>query len=134
MSHLVRIARPTRDAEAALRFYVDGLGGVRTEFFRDHAGYSGYIVRLPGCDVEIEFVHGPAMSHAPAPTPEDALVLYPPGPSDLALTSQRLSRLGHAPARTENPYWRDRAVAWRDPDGYLVLLRRDGAGSEGGRL
>jgi catechol 2,3-dioxygenase-like lactoylglutathione lyase family enzyme len=133
MSQRIRIARPTRDAEAAVRFYVEGLGGSRTDLFRDHAGYSGDIVELPGGDVEIEFVHGSAMSHVPAPTPEDALVLPPVGPSDIALTTQRLSRLGHAPVRTENPYWHDRAVAWRDPDSYLVLLLRDGAGAEDGR-
>jgi catechol 2,3-dioxygenase-like lactoylglutathione lyase family enzyme len=130
MSNRIRIARPTSDAKAALRFYVEGLGGARIDLFRDHAGYSGDIVQLPGCDVEIEFVHGPAMSHAPAPTPEDALVLPEVSPSDIALTTQRLSRLGHAPVRTESPYWHDLAVAWRDPDSYLVLLLRDGAGAE----
>lgn len=131
MSKRIRIARPTRDAEAAARFYVEGLGGLRTDLFRDHVGYSGDIVELPGCNVEIEFVHGPAMSHAPAPTPEDALVLPPADPTDIALTTRRLSRLGFAPVLTENPYWRDRAVAWRDPDGYLVLLVRGGGGEDG---
>jgi hypothetical protein len=92
-----------------LRFYVDGLGGTKADSFRDHAGYSGDIVHLPNCDVEIELLHGPAMAHLPAPTPEDALVLQAASVSDLSKTVRKLTRLGHQPVMTENPYWRDLA-------------------------
>ena len=131
MTATVRIARPTRDPEAALRFYVDGVGGLRTDHFRDHAGYSGDIVRLPGRDVEIELVHGPAMTHGPTATPEDAVVLYAVDPSFLAEVGKRMVKLGFARYRTENPYWHNRASAWRDPDGYVVLLCPVGRISEG---
>jgi catechol 2,3-dioxygenase-like lactoylglutathione lyase family enzyme len=126
----VRITRPTRELEATLKFYVEGLGGTKTDHFRDHAGYSGDIVQLPDCDVEIELVHGPAMAHSPAPTPEDALVLQAASVSDLSVTARRLARLGHQPVRTENPYWHGRGATWRDPDGYLLILCANGS-SEG---
>jgi hypothetical protein len=53
VSQRVRIVRPMRIPDAATQFYVEGLGGTRSDAFQDHAGYSGGIIRLPGSFMHI---------------------------------------------------------------------------------
>ena len=44
----VRIARPTDQLDAVLRFYRDGLGLPELDRFAGHAGYEGVLLGLPG--------------------------------------------------------------------------------------
>lgn len=117
----VRIARPTRDLGRALAFYRDLVGLPVVASFEDHDGYSGAILGLPDRDVQLELVfHG---SVEPAPTAEDQLVLYLGSTDEVAERAASITRAGHDPRPTANPYWaRNGAIAFVDPDGYWLIL------------
>jgi hypothetical protein len=71
----LRIARHTERLEEVVAFYRDGIGLPEIGSFRDHAGYHGVFLAVPGTAAHLEFTaegsHG-----APATHPETLLVLY----------------------------------------------------------
>jgi catechol 2,3-dioxygenase-like lactoylglutathione lyase family enzyme len=117
----IRVARPTRDLDAARRFYGDALGLPVVASFHDHDGYSGVVFGLPDASRQLELV-----AHAgeePAPTAEDQLVLYLGSVDELEATASRLRAAGHEGRAPANPYWeRNGAVGFVDPDGYRLIL------------
>lgn len=124
----LRIARPTRDLDAAARFWVDGLG--LSELWR-HEGdgspgnNSLLMAGWPGAAWHLELVHSPAEPVEPRPTAEDLLVIYCAGPVDEDLVT-RLEAHGGRRVPAHNPYWDQWGVTVEDPDGYrLVLSARD---------
>lgn len=91
----IRVARPTRDLQAARRFYGEALG-------------------LPLVAREGE---------EPKPTEEDQLVLDLGSPAELEPKAARLRAAGFEPRVPANPYWeRNGAVGFVDPDGYWLIL------------
>jgi catechol 2,3-dioxygenase-like lactoylglutathione lyase family enzyme len=118
----LRIARPTDRLEEVVAFYRDGLGLPVLLSFRDHDGYDGVMLGLPGRACHLEFTRHRDGSAGPAPSPDDLLVLYIPDPADLARLQARLERHGHRPVVPENLWWRDKAVTFADPDGWRVVL------------
>lgn len=117
----VRVARPTRDLDAAAAFYRDLLGLPVLGSFEGHDGFSGVILGLPDASRQLELVAAP--DAAPAPTAEDQLVLYLGSAEMVAATASRLQGAGHEPKRSPNPYWADvGAVCFVDPDGYWLVL------------
>ena len=118
----VRIARPTDRLEQVVAFYRDGLGLPVLGEFRDHAGYDGVMLGLPGHDYHLEFTQHRDGSSCPAPSRDNLLVLYIPDPTSLAQALRRLEERGHAPVEPENPYWRDKAWTYEDPDGWRLVL------------
>jgi catechol 2,3-dioxygenase-like lactoylglutathione lyase family enzyme len=125
-SHL-RVARPSRDLQAAERFWVGGLGlsvlyragssaegghPPPTSPFPLHGGW-------PGAAWHLELVGDPA---APAtPAEEDLLVLYLDGEADKDLV-RRLIQAGGTRVPARNPYWDRWGVTIADPDGYRLVL------------
>lgn len=61
---ILRVARPSDNLDALLTFYVDGLGLVLIDVFRDHDGFDGVIVGRKGWPYHLEFTR--AHGHAPA--------------------------------------------------------------------
>ena len=118
----VRVARPTDQLEAVIAFYRDGLGLRKVEEFRDHDGYDGVMLGLPGKTYHLEFTQHAKGSPCPAPTADNLLVLYIPDRAQLAAMCERLEGLGHLPVPPENPYWLQDAVTFEDPDGWRVVL------------
>jgi catechol 2,3-dioxygenase-like lactoylglutathione lyase family enzyme len=119
----IRVARPTRDLDAATSFYrLLGLHVLTS--FDDHDGYSGAIFGLPDASRQLELV-----SHegtVPSPTPEDQLVLYLGWAERVDETGARLCAVGFEPREAPNPYWaRNGAVCFVDPDGYWIVLSPD---------
>ena len=49
----VRIARPTDQLDAVVRFYRDGLGLRELDRFAGHAGYRGVMLGLPGMEYHL---------------------------------------------------------------------------------
>src|SRR4051812_30202912 len=95
----LRVARHTERLDAVVGFYRDGLteaGG-----FRDHDGYDGVFLVVPGSDAHLEFTAGGGHG-APAPHPESLLVLYL---GDDAAVQTVAARLGVDPIPPANPYW-----------------------------
>jgi catechol 2,3-dioxygenase-like lactoylglutathione lyase family enzyme len=117
----VRVARPTRDLEAAASFYRDVLGLPVLAEFEDHDGFSGVILGVPDASRQLELVAAPDAE--PAPTPEDQLVLYLGSTQAVASVTARLQAAGHEPQHASNPYWtKVGAVSFADPDGYRLVL------------
>jgi catechol 2,3-dioxygenase-like lactoylglutathione lyase family enzyme len=119
----VRVARCTDRLDDAVVFYRDELGLTELSSFEDHAGWTGFVLGLPGPSRQLELTHHAAGSPAPAPGPDDLLVLYLPYGRTMRTASERLAARGRPRAEPQNPWWRERrAEAWADPDGWPVVL------------
>ena len=120
----IRVARPTRDLDAARRFYGDALGLPVVASFDDHDGYSGIVFGLPDVSRQLELVAQAGMQ--PTPTDEDQLVLYLGSVEELEATALRMRAAGFEARVPANPYWdRSGAVGFVDPDGYWLILSPD---------
>jgi GNAT superfamily N-acetyltransferase len=114
----LRVARHTQRLDELVRFYRDGLGLEEIGGFRDHAGYDGVFLEVPGTSAHLEFTAGG--SHAPPVVhPESLLVLYLGDDSAVRSASERL---GIDPVMPANPYWADHGTTFQDPDGFGVVL------------
>jgi catechol 2,3-dioxygenase-like lactoylglutathione lyase family enzyme len=120
----IRIARPTDRLEAVVAFYRDALGLPVIGEFRDHAGYDGVMLGLPDRSCHLEFTRHHEGSPGPAPSRDHLLVLYIPDPLAFEQARARIESHGHRPIEPENPYWRDKALTYEDPDGWRVVLCR----------
>lgn len=120
----MRIARPTDRLEAVVAFYRDALGLPVLFEFRDHAGYDGVMIGVPGLGWHLEFTQHRDGSPCPAPSRDNLIGLYIPDEADFARARARFETGGHAPVEPENPYWRDKALTYEDPDGWRVVLCR----------
>jgi len=117
----VRVARPTRDLEAAAAFYRDALGLPVLGSFEDHEGFSGVILGLPDASRQLELVDAPDAD--PEPTREDQLVLYLGAAERVEQVAARLRSAGFEARVSPNPYWAGvGAVCFVDPDGYWLVL------------
>ncbi|WP_326794270.1 VOC family protein [Streptomyces sp. NBC_01808] len=122
-AHL-RIARPSRDLEAAERFWISGLG-LDIQYRHTADGTPGQhsllMVGWPEAAWHLELVHDPAAPVDPRPTVEDLLVIYlgEPVPDSLV---ERLEQHGGKRVPAHNPYWETWGVTVQDPDGYLLVL------------
>jgi len=120
----LRVARHTERLDAVVEFYRDGLGLPELGRFRDHDGYDGVFLQVPGTGAHLEFTSG-GRPAAPEPHPESLLVLYVGDEQTLQAIA---ARLGTDPVEPANPYWAEHGVTYEDPDGFRVVLtpERDG--------
>ncbi|WP_225094701.1 VOC family protein [Streptomyces sp. CoH27] len=126
-SHLdvgaVRFARPTARYDDVLVFYRDVLGLPVLAQWRDHQGYDGVVLGLPGTPVHMELLQHGDPPRIPEPHPENQLVLYLRDPEAVSVAVRRLTEAGHSPVPSANPYWPDHgAVLFEDPDGWHIVL------------
>ena len=114
----LRVARHTERLGELVRFYRDGLGLVEVGGFRDHDGYDGVFLEVPGSGAHLELTagggHGTPVAH-----PESLLVLYL---GDERAVQAASTRLGIDPVRPANPYWAEHGTTFQDPDGFNVVL------------
>src|SRR3989442_7697763 len=71
----LRVARHTERLDEVVEFYRDGIGLTEIGGFRDHDGYDGVFLAMPGTGAHLELTTGGGHG-APAPHPESLLVLY----------------------------------------------------------
>lgn len=121
-AHL-RVARPTDDLAAVVRFYRDGLGLDVLSEFRDHDGFDGVMLGRPGAAYHLEFTRKVGHTAGRAPTADNLLVFYLPDHDTWAAAVTRLERHGYRPAAAFNPYWDLAGRTFEDPDGYRVVLQ-----------
>ena len=114
----LRVARHTRRLEEVVAFYRDGIGLPEIGRFRDHEGYDGVFLAIPGTGAHLELTSGGAHG-PPAPHPESLLVLYV---GDASAVHEIEGRLRTRPVAPANPYWAKRGLTFEDPDGFRVVL------------
>jgi catechol 2,3-dioxygenase-like lactoylglutathione lyase family enzyme len=114
----LRVARHTSRLDEVVSFYRDGIGLPEIGGFRDHEGYDGAFLAVPGTGAHLELTaggdHGAAQPH-----PESLLVLYL---GDQEAVNGVLARVGTAPVAAANPYWDRHGTTVEDPDGFRVVL------------
>ena len=114
----LRVARHTERLDDLVRFYRDGLGLVEVGGFRDHDGYDGVFLEVPGTGAHLELTAG-GDHGAPVPHPESLLVLYL---GDEQAVQAATAWLGAEPVTPANPYWAEHGITVADPDGFRVVL------------
>jgi catechol 2,3-dioxygenase-like lactoylglutathione lyase family enzyme len=119
----LRVARPTDNLEALLRFYEQGLGFAVLYRFEDHDGFDGVMLGQPGAPYHFEFTMKRGHAVGRAPTPDNLLVFYLPEAERWTAAVQRLKEAGFAPVPAFNPYWDRAGATFEDPDGYRIVLQ-----------
>jgi catechol 2,3-dioxygenase-like lactoylglutathione lyase family enzyme len=119
---MLRIARPTNDLDAIVRFYRDGLGLEVLGSFTDHAGFDGVMLGHPRDPFHLEFTRERDVVAARAPSEDHLLVFYVPRPAEWTARVGRMTSRGFRPVPSHNPYWESRGETFEDPDGYRVVL------------
>jgi hypothetical protein len=114
----LRIARHTDRLDEVVRFYRDRVGLLEVGSFRDHDGYDGVFLEIPGTGTQLEFTSGGGRD-TPTPHPESLLVLYLDSQEQIDAIARQIAQPPVVPA---NPYWQQNAQAYVDPDGFQVLL------------
>lgn len=121
----LRVARPTNDIDACVRFYRDGLGLEVLSSFTNHAGFDGVMLGARGSSWHLELTREHGVTAPRAPTPEHLLVLYIPDRDAWQRACDRVRALGVTDVAPHNPYWAERGCTFEDPDGYRVVLEND---------
>ena len=121
-AHL-RVARPTDDLAALVKFYSDGLGFEVLYEFKDHNEFDGVMLGSRGAGYHLEFTRKAGHKAGRAPTEDNLLVFYMPDHTAWKLAAERMERAGHKPVKAFNPYWDKRGRTFEDPDGYRVVLQ-----------
>jgi catechol 2,3-dioxygenase-like lactoylglutathione lyase family enzyme len=121
-AHL-RVARPSDDLDAVVKFYRDGLGFEVLSQFKDHDGFDGVMLGHKGAAYHLEFTRKKGHKAGKAPTEENLLVFYLPDEAQWKAAVERMVRQGHRPVKSFNPYWDRKGKTFADPDGYRVVLQ-----------
>ncbi len=127
-AHL-RVARPTDDLEAVVRFYRDGLGFRVLFEFQDHDGFNGVMLGLPGASYHLEFTQKTGHPAGRAPTEDNLLVFYLPDSAEWQKAIEKLEAAAHKSVTAFNPYWDVNGKTFEDPDGYRIVLQNARWGS-----
>lgn len=123
MTPILRVARPSDNLDALLRFYEQGLGLSVLYRFEDHDGFDGVMLGHPGAPYHLEFTAKRGHPVGRAPTQDNLLVLYLPDVAEWTQAVQRMRNTGFHPVAAFNPYWDRNGVTFEDPDGYRVVLQ-----------
>jgi catechol 2,3-dioxygenase-like lactoylglutathione lyase family enzyme len=121
-AHL-RVARPTDDLAALVKFYRDGLGFEVLSEFANHDGFDGVMLGHKGTAYHLEFTRQAGHPAGRAPSGDHLLVYYLPDEAAWRAAVARLERAGYPPVAAVNPYWDQRGRTFEDPDGYRVVLQ-----------
>jgi ribosomal protein S18 acetylase RimI-like enzyme len=114
----LRVARHTQRLDEVVAFYRDGIGLPEIGRFKDHDGYDGVFLAIPGAGAHLELTTG-GLHGAPEPHPETLLVLYV---GDASTMRDMAVRLRTGPVPSSNPYWARHALTFEDPDGFRVVI------------
>ncbi len=121
---ILRVARPTNNLAALLRFYRDGLRLRQLAAFTAHNGFDGVMLGHPRASYHLEFTHQPGHVVGRAPTPDNLLVFYLPDAAEWQAAVQRMRVTGFVPMPAYNPYWDHLGHTFEDSDGYRVVLQQ----------
>jgi catechol 2,3-dioxygenase-like lactoylglutathione lyase family enzyme len=97
-AHL-RVARPTDDLAAVVRFYRDGLGLEVLYEFSGHGDFDGVMLGHTGAGYHLQFTRKEGHRAGRAPTEDNLLVFYLPDRAERQEAVKRLERHGYRPVR-----------------------------------
>ncbi|UOQ75739.1 VOC family protein [Hymenobacter sp. 5516J-16] len=120
----LRVARPTDQLAAVVRFYRDGLGLQELGSFAGHEGFDGVMLGHLQAPYHLEFTSQPGHFVGRAPTADHLLVFYLPDRLEWQLAVDRLQAQGYPSVPAANPYWDKLGLTFEDPDGYRVVLQQ----------
>lgn len=120
---VLRVARPSDDLQALLRFYGDGLGLEVLDKFDGHDGFDGVMFGKVGAPYHFEFTRAHEHTAGRAPTEDNLIVFYIPDRSSWERAVQKMKDAGFDPVVSFNPYWDRDGRTFEDPDGYRVVLQ-----------
>lgn len=123
MGPKLRVARPSDDLAALVRFYRDGLGLEVLYEFAGHDGFDGVMLGEPGAPYHFEFTRAHGHPAGRAPSDDNLIVFYLPEPAAWEARVRRMKEAGYAPVPSFNPFWDRDGVTFEDPDGYRVVLQ-----------
>ena len=123
VQHL-RIARPVTDLERAAHMYCEGLKLRVLSSFRNHAGFDGVMIGVPGADYHFEFTLCREHPITPMPTPEDLTVFYVESEPAWREACASVEAAGFRSVSAFNPYWEVRGRSYADFDGYRLVLQQ----------
>lgn len=121
-AHL-RVARPSDNLDAVVKFYRNGFGFTVLYEFMDHDGFDGVMLGCQGAAFHLEFTRKRGHIAGKAPTKDNLLVFYLPDEAEWKRAVDRMEHHGHRPVKSFNPYWDKRGKTFEDPDGYRVVLQ-----------
>ena len=98
LAHL-RVARPTDDLVAVVRFYRDGLGLDLLYEFKDHSEFDGVMLGRKGAGYHLEFTRKAGHRVGKAPTEDNLLVFYLPDRVEWERAVERLLQHGYQSPR-----------------------------------
>ena len=119
----MRVARPTDNFDAVVRFYTQGLGLAELYHFENHAGFDGVMLGTPDAPYHLEFTRAHGHRAGRAPTADNLLVFYLPDEREWNDAVARMKKSGYEPVASFNPYWDRDGLTFEDPDGYRVVLQ-----------
>lgn len=128
MTGFLRVARPTDNFSAVVRFYRDGVGLGVIGSFENHNGYDG-VTLAPGRKIapyHLEFTHLQGETVGKAPTHENLLVFFIPDKAEWESAIERMRKHGYQPVKAENPWGNTNGKTFEDIDGYRVVLKNEG--------
>jgi catechol 2,3-dioxygenase-like lactoylglutathione lyase family enzyme len=121
---ILRVARPSDNLDALLRFYEQGLGLTLLNRFTDHEGFDGLMLGREGAPYHFEFTRVRRHVAGRAPTSDNLLIFYLPNTDEWKAAVQRMRAAGFDPVPAFNPYWDRQGVTFEDPDGYRIVLQQ----------
>lgn len=120
---VLRVARPTDQLEAVVRFYTIGVGLSVVGSFENHEGFDGVMLGSPGAVYHLEFTRRHGHVAGRAPTQDNLLVFYIVDKEEWLSAISRMAAAGYQPVPSFNPYWDRSGRTYEDPDGYRVVLQ-----------
>jgi catechol 2,3-dioxygenase-like lactoylglutathione lyase family enzyme len=123
---ILRVARPSDNLDALLRFYRQGLGLALLCRFEDHEGFDGIMLGREDAPYHFEFTRARGHIAGRAPTSDNLLVFYLPNTDEWKTAVQKMRDAGFDPVPSFNPYWDREGVTFEDPDGYRIVLQQAG--------
>jgi len=116
-----RAARHTNNLQAIADFYINLLGLKLLGEFKNHEGYHGVFIGLPGDAWHLEFtISADVPLHQP--DNDDLLVFYPDTEKEKDGILERLKQAGVTVVIAKNPYWNNNGHTFLDPDGFRIVI------------
>jgi catechol 2,3-dioxygenase-like lactoylglutathione lyase family enzyme len=117
----LRVARHTASLEKMVYFYHRLLGLELLGNFKGHDNYDGVFFGFRNADWHLEFTFSEALPvhHSDE---DDLLVFYLDTPEIQKQLVERFTNNGFSEVLPKNPYWIKNGNAFRDPDGFLIVL------------